>query len=249
MPRVFLAVLSCCSVIAMAVGGDVMDTRFPRQAQLDCSPLVALEILRPVPDCSPALTALGGITDYVANYGRVIELFQTICRADCFPTLYNFTLLCLRASAPALALACASNEQAVPCYAAVATNNGTEILTYCSASSVSSGSGSGMPTQEVSETPTPPVCSAECSGAIQRFRRDIGCCVNNAFNTTAFGLMSFGFADYTLWSSCGVPPLMFCPNPLMIPTQGPTISGGSRAVLNVLVPISGLSLLVFAILM
>ena len=221
-----------------------METRLRRQ--LDCSANVALQILQRAPSgCAPALTELGGIQDYVANYGRVVELFQTICRTDCFPSLYNFTLLCRTASAPALILACAKNDRAVPCYAAVAANNGTEIFTYCYA--LFGSSGSGMPTQAAPGTPTS-ACSAQCAGAIQRFRSDIGCCVNNAFNTTAFGLDSFGFADYRLWSACSVAPLDFCPGPLVTPTVTDPTAGGSRAVLSMLVPISGLILLVFALL-
>ena len=198
---IFFAVTSCFLAVSAGGDGGAVKNRLPRQS-LDCSGPVAIEILQPAPlDCAPALTALGSIQDYVANYGRVIELFRTVCRADCFPILYNFTVHCSRANAPVLNLACATNDQMYPCYAAVTRNNGTEVYTRCYAPFLASGS--GMPSQV-----EPAGCSTECSAAVRQFRSDIGCCVNNAFNTSAFGLISLGFANQTLWSACSIPTLL-----------------------------------------
>lgn len=235
---IFAVVTSCLLVVSAGGDGGAVKNRLPRQS-LDCPAPVAIEILQLAPsDCAPALTALGSIQDYVANYGRVIELFRTVCRADCFPIMYNFTVHCSRANAPILDLACATNDQLYPCYAAVARNNGTEVYTRCYAPFLASGS--GMPSQAL-----PGGCSTECSAAIQQFRSDIGCCVNNAFNTTAFGLNSFGFASPTLWSGCSVPTLPFCPSPLTT-MQPPTSGGPIRAVLNKLVILFGLNLWICA---
>ena len=237
---IFFAVSSCFLAVSAGEEGGAVNTRLPRQS-LDCPGPLALEILQSAPSyCTPALTELGTIQDYVANYGRVIDLFRTVCQEDCLPILYNFTVHCSRSNAPILTLACATNDQMYPCYAAVAQNNGTEVYTHCYAPLLAMGS--GMPPQASLG------CSTECSAAVQQFRNDIGCCVNNAFNTTAFGLSSFGFANPTLWSACNVPTVSFCPNPLTATQPPPTATSGGtiRAALHKLVLLFELSLWAFA---
>ena len=46
-------------------------------------------------------------------------------------------------------------------------------------------------------------CSDACRDGLQHFRRELGCCVNAIYNNS-FVAKYLPFADYTLWSKCGL---------------------------------------------
>ena len=54
----------------------------------------------------------------------------------------------------------------------------------------------------VDTTPTT-TCSDDCQEGLRRFNDELGCCVNSVYNNSFLG--KYGpFAEYSLWSNCGL---------------------------------------------
>ena len=77
-------------------------------------------------------------------------------------------------------------------------------------------------------------CTRSCQTALENFKAAVGCCVNY-FNATIGGDTFTDATNPDLWSACGIPIPMLCPNPLLSEiTEQPTDStanqpGGSIA--------------------
>ena len=57
-------------------------------------------------------------------------------------------------------------------------------------------------------------CTHSCQTALNNFKAAVGCCVNY-FNATITGESFNNATNPDLWSACGIPIPMFCPNPLL----------------------------------
>ena len=57
-------------------------------------------------------------------------------------------------------------------------------------------------------------CNHSCQTALENFKAAVGCCVNY-FNATISGDSFNNATNPDLWSACGIPVPMFCPNPLL----------------------------------
>ena len=57
-------------------------------------------------------------------------------------------------------------------------------------------------------------CNHSCQTALENFKAAVGCCVNY-FNATISGDSFNNATNPDLWSVCGIPIPMFCPNPLL----------------------------------
>ena len=189
---VLLLFLGLAAGYALALS-DKRETR-------DCNALDFLEIVGASPntDCPMTLNLFSSIdaSQFLANKEAIIGYFATLCLSDCLPYVYSYARTCSNLPLQVvLQLACASNG-VQPCYSSLLRNDGSGVIMQCL---------------------LPGACSDNCTREIIQFRDDIGCCVNNAYNTSAFGLNSFGIANYSLWSSCDVTtPAGFCDIPEII---------------------------------
>ena len=52
--------------------------------------------------------------------------------------------------------------------------------------------------------PIPTVCPTGCTDALQQLSNDLGCCFENAFNTTGTLSIRHGLANNKLWETCGL---------------------------------------------
>lgn len=60
-----------------------------------------------------------------------------------------------------------------------------------------------------------PSCSNSCQEALWNFRKNVGCCVNNLYNTSAEPIFNDRTASNLLWTLCGVTPIRgFCKSTL-----------------------------------
>ena len=202
------------------------------QAQLSCevnveaNELLGLLGASPSDACRTQMLAIVQVQDYVAEAATVFQALGVICEPVCLEYVHMVAQRCVPSYVDTLGLACGKNEQDIFCYQNVLRNNGTVLLAQCFPSqptlppatgTTDAGSAAAEntttdsftdPTTEAADPPTQPMvpfmCSNVCRGALQDFRATHGCCVSNAFNTSAFGLLQFGIASYGLWRACGV---------------------------------------------
>ena len=214
-------------------------------AQLECEGDTArfLELLQspPTPNCKDQMLALIRVQDYVEEAETVFQALVEICEPVCLEYVRTVAQECIPLYVPVLGLACGKNEQSAFCYQTVALNNGTFLLYQCFPESTLPNTTGGAaentieepltpePSSNTTEAPVtsrPPImCSNACRSALEEFRALQGCCVTNAFNTTAFGLQDFGIANYSLWRACEVDTIMgACPSPFVDTTSAPTAS-------------------------
>ena len=164
----------------------------------------------PSTECTSQILAIVRVQDYVADAAIVFQALAVICEPACLEFARTVARDCIPSYVDNLRLACGKNDQAAFCYQNLMQNNGTLLLAQCNlATTVADNITTDNEqltntTTEAPATQPPFMCSDVCRRALGDFRAFHGCCVNNAFNTSAFGLEIFGFADYRLWSACGV---------------------------------------------
>lgn len=173
----------------------------------------------PSSECTSQILAIVGVQDYVAEAEIVYQALAIICEPACLEFARKVALECIPSYVDTLGLACAKNDQAAFCYQNLIQNNGTLLLVQCfpsryqptlpPATTVAENTTDEQLTNTTTEAPVPAtqlpfMCSDVCRRALEEFRTFHGCCVNNAFNTSAFGLETFGIADYGLWRACQV---------------------------------------------
>ena len=180
------------------------------------------ELLReksPSMECTSQILAIIGVRDYVAEAPTVFRALAVICEPACLEFARTVALECVPAYVGTLGLACGKNERASFCYQTVAMNNGSSLLAQCpelltlpqatTPGAIAENTTDEPDTNSTTELPPAPtqppsMCSDVCRGALMNFRATHGCCVSNAFNTSAFGLEMFNFANYGFWSACRV---------------------------------------------
>ena len=190
------------------------------EVNVDPSEFVGLLQASPSDQCRNEMLALVGVQDYVAQATVVFQALAVVCEPVCLEYVHMVAQACVPSYVPLLGLACGKNEQAAFCYQTVALNNGTRLLAQCyqqptlpQATTVGAAENTTdepepftNSTTEAPVTSTPPLfmCSNVCRSALEKFRAFQGCCVSNAFNTSAFGILTYGIASYGLWGPCGV---------------------------------------------
>ena len=212
------------------------------------------ELLResPTDECRNQMLAIVTVQDFVAEAATVFQALPVICEPVCLQYVRTVALECLPVYVDTLGLACSKNEQATFCYQTILQNNGTLLLAQCfpnlyqptlppaTTAGVAAENTTDEPfinsTTEVPVTPTQPpfVCSDVCRRALEEFRATHGCCVSNAFNTSAFGLERFRIADYGLWRACRVETVTGnCSSPFDAPTDSGYVLA-ARGILSLL---------------
>jgi hypothetical protein len=177
-------------------------------------------------ECARQIVAIVRVQDFAAQATTVFQALAVICEPACLEFARTVALECIPSYVDTLGLACGKNEQAAFCYQNLIQNNGTLLLAQCfpnlyqptlppATTAPAGGMAAENTTDEpftntTTEAPDPPptqppfMCSDVCQRALEDFRAFHGCCVNNAFNTSAFGLESYGIASYGLWRACQV---------------------------------------------
>ena len=217
-----IAVLLCSSLHSSTAQSCEEGSEIGNNANL----LLQLLGKSPTAECREQMLALVRVQDFIAQAQTVFNALTVICETNCSNYVHEFAQKCVPSYVNVLGLACGRNEQDIFCYQTVALSNGTSVLGQCFPHLF-------QPTGQVSETTTeqpadsnatvPPVpsfeCRNECRMELEQFRAFHGCCVANAFNSSAFGLISLGIANYSLWSACNVEPVVgYCPVPFTVPT-------------------------------
>lgn len=206
-----------CLVFAVALCLSLSAVQAQLQCEGDVSAARLTELLQasPTDECRSQMLTLVRVqlqNRFVEEAATVFQALSSICEPVCLKYVRMVAVECLPSYTTLLALACGKNERSTFCYQTIAINNGSSLLEACepTPSQVASGQ----------------LCSNACRGALEEFRAFQGCCVTNAFNTTAFGLETFGIANYTLWSSCEVETVLgTCASPFVdTTTAGPTDS-------------------------
>lgn len=173
----------------------------------------------PSAECTSQIVDIIGVQDYVAEAPTVFRALAVICEPACLEFARTVALECVPAYVNTLELACGKNERASFCYQTVAVNNGSSLLAQCypqptlsqatTAEAIAENTTDEPDTNSTTELPPAPtqppfMCSEVCRRALMNFRATHGCCVSNAFNTSAFGLEMFGIANYGFWYACQV---------------------------------------------
>ena len=167
----------------------------------------------PSTECTTQILTIVGVQDYVADAAIVFQALAVICEPACLEFARTVALNCVPSYVDNLRLACGKNDRSAFCYQNLIQNNGTLLLAKCFPNlyrptlppeNTTDNEQLTNATTEASATQPPFVCSDVCRRALEDFRAFHGCCVNNVFNTSAFGLETFGIADYGLWGTCGV---------------------------------------------
>lgn len=169
--------------------------------------------------CRESLTAFVAIRpeQYVTRQAEVFQAIQVICSSECLPPVVDLVDICLPPYRTSLGQACASNGL-FQCWQGPIINNGTDVNIDC------------YDTLTSNDT-----CPEECQDSIMTIRDDLGCCVNNVFNTTVFGpaLAQLRVANGTLWDACGVDRVLFCPVPEVLSTQSSVTDNATGHLVNV----------------
>ena len=231
-----IVLLSCCTSLIQATNLEtksVGEVRLRRQSSTyeafiaNCPPgevLTEILLASPSDNCRIAFLAIAGIdtSDFLTRAEEVLGYLRSICQDDCRNFVYSTLLRCLPTFIPLLQLSCASNHNQLQCWQTVALNNGTAVLANCYPelypAEVGSGSGAIMSraTPETLDENGTRYCTPQCQNALMVLRDQHGCCASNAFNTTTFGLLRLGIANYSLWSSCEIETTTFCPEPSFV---------------------------------
>ena len=218
-------------IFAVAACGGITKRQLP--AGLACDLDVFSPLLANLPEdngCRPSTLAFAQINpeDYVERQEEVFGALQVICGGQCLPFVVDLVDVCFPSFQVALGQACASNGR-FPCWQGPTINNGTGVASDCFTSLMSGQ------------------CEEDCQSSIEDIRMTLGCCVNNAFNTTVFGqdLAMLQVANGQLWDSCGVDRINFCPLPDAFNTATmSTTDGGGRAVGQIEIATVCLSLII-----
>lgn len=248
------AVSSLVCVVGTCLFASAMAQIPQCEGNFDHNKLLMLLQTSPSQECKSQMVTIAGVRDFVAQAAVVFQALQVICEPVCLEFVRTFAQECIPSYIPLLGLACGRNEQARFCYQTVALNNGSLLLAQCyphlyqptlpglatTAAAENTTDEPDVFTNSTTETPvtsTPPpfTCSNVCRNALEEFRAYQGCCVSNAFNTSAFGILQYGIASYGLWGPCGVETVSGnCPSPFMDATSMPTDSSYTLAAHGVL---------------
>ena len=144
--------------------------------------------------------------EYVERSSEVFAALNDICDEECLPYVVRLVDACYSSFRSSLELACSRND-VYQCWYGPVVNNGTGVFYDCYPTLVE-----GQP------------CSDYCRYSVEEIRTQLGCCVNNVFNTSAFGndLRSLQVANDNLWGACGVERVPFCDLPEVFATPSPT---------------------------
>jgi hypothetical protein len=195
-----ISVLVCAFLLVSEVQAQIGGL----QCEVPLNAARLLELFRESPseNCTSQILAIVGVQNYVAEAATVFQALAIICEPVCLEFARTVALECVPSYVDTLGLACGKNEQAAFCYQNLIQDNGTLLLYQCFPNATDEMFTNA--TTEAPPTQPPFMCSDMCRGALMDFRAFHGCCVNNAFNTSAFGLEMFGIADYGLWRACQV---------------------------------------------
>lgn len=167
-------------------------------------------------NCTDQMLAIVQVTDFVGEAPTVFRALPVICESECLAYVHNVSMKCLPSQVERLGLACGKNEEQQFCYDTVQRDNGTRVQMQCfperfipnSVRTRQTATEQPATTNTSTTTATPPTCDDGCRRTLEIFRRLHGCCISNVFNSSVFGLLQFGLANYTLWSGCGVETVM-----------------------------------------
>lgn len=186
------------------------------QCEVPLNPARLLELFQeesPSGNCTNQILAIVRVQDYVAEADTVFQALAFICEPACLEFARTVALECIPSYVDTLGLACGKNDQDAFCYQNLIQDNGTFLLAQCftlpPATTAAENTTDEQLTNTTTEAPPPAtqpsfMCSDVCRTALEEFRAFHGCCINNAFNTSAFGLEMLGIADYGLWRACQV---------------------------------------------
>ena len=165
------------------------------------------------PECLAAFRALNFTNVATALHVSTIDRtdLRTVCSEACRPTLTNYLSVCYNTTAGLPELfeggVCLFNEDGTLCYIAakdsfVNPSPGPPFVPRVTANCF-------INFTLFDATPTE-TCSDDCRRALQEGSDELGCCFDAIYNNT-FVSEYLPFAEYSLWSKCGlVPPAGVC---------------------------------------
>ena len=134
-------------------------------------------------------------TERLNNVTLTLVLFHTLCNQNgCYQAVSDIIQSCFSDLKTPHVLACSSFGR-LPCWSVPSFEMGENAEKLCTASSQGQS------------------CSPQCTDELTRLKGLMGCCFNNVFNSSLFGMSLFnlGIADNSLWNRCGVSTLPYCP--------------------------------------
>ena len=194
----FLTALLVSLVTGLATG--LIPARFRRQ---DSHPLLGKCTLKDTEDiftdypteCSTAFDSLDEAIRTSSQDETVYrEIYGQLCTSDCTDQLKTFADTCETYHyTDQLLHSCEQNlDSGDVCIIAFLKNRGTQAAMDCYTAESTSQ------------------CSEACSASLEQLKTDLGCCVNELFNTTTFGLDQMNIASHKLWEQCEVSELTLC---------------------------------------
>ena len=132
------------------------------------------------------------------DQARIRAAYSTICSSACKEPVLDFREACQALQlTDRIIHACAQTSEQTACIVELFRNNGTEVVAKCRSVAAIGN------------------CNDACRTAVQRFKADLGCCVNSLFNVSTYGFQIMNVSDYRLWSACGVDTPGYCAGELL----------------------------------
>jgi len=154
-------------------------------------------------ECNAAYESLSeALSMEEVNQAGIRAAYSTVCSSACKEPMLDFREACQALQLTDRVIhACAQTSDQTACIVELFRNNGTEVVAKC---------------RSVAATGT---CNDVCRSAVQRFKADLGCCVNSLFNVSTYGFQIMNVSDYRLWSACGVDTPGYCAGELSSATK------------------------------
>lgn len=150
-------------------------------------------------ECNAAYESLGeALNMEEVDQARIRAAYSTICSSACKEPVLDFREACQALQlTDRIIHACAQTSEQTACIVELFRNNGTEVVAKCRSVTAIGN------------------CNDACRTAVQRFKADLGCCVNSLFNVSTYGFQIMNVSDYRLWSACGVDTPGYCAGELL----------------------------------
>ena len=150
-------------------------------------------------ECNAAYESLSeALNMEEVDQARIRAAYSTICSSACKEPVLDFREACQALQlTDRIIHACAQTSEQTACIVELFRNNGTEVVAKCRSVTAIGN------------------CNDACRTAVQRFKADLGCCVNSLFNVSTYGFQIMNVSDYRLWSACGVDTPGYCAGELL----------------------------------
>ena len=209
---VWIALLLCLSVLQSSLAGPGQNDTEPPPILRNCSASEEQEFRRAFEqECIDTFDNATDFTNFATFLLRPVDPihYVRLCSEPCLPSVLEHVRGCYGVNDGLAALyegACLFNQDGTMCYTATFNSLGmsswqTDARAECY------NNFTQFVTPVLTET-----CSNECASALRQVRDELGCCLNAIYNNSFVG-EHLPFADYSLWSNCGLESPGFCAQP------------------------------------